>query len=155
MSQFFAILHNIRSCYNVGAIFRTAEALKIDKIFLTGYTPDPESNLEKIRKTALGAEKLVKWEKIKRINRLLEKLKKEKISIIALETVPWATSYFSFTPKFPLALLVGNEIRGLNKKILKKADFIIKIPMFGKKESLNVAVAFAIVAYHLKLSANL
>jgi len=146
----FAILHNIRSCYNVGAIFRTADGVKIEKMFLTGYTPTPETNPEKIKKTALGAEKFVKWQKKKNLSELIKKLKKSKIKIVALETDKKAIPYFKFEPKFPLAILVGNEIRGIQKRTLKKADFILKIPMFGKKKSLNVAVAFSILAYYLK-----
>lgn len=150
MEKIFAVLHNIRSCYNVGAIFRTAEALKIEKIYLTGYTPTPANNLEKIQKSALGAEKMVKWEYEKKISLLIEKLKREKIKIIALETEKTAIPYFRFTPHFPLAILVGNEIRGIDKRVLKKVDKILKIPMLGKKESLNVAVAFSIVASYLR-----
>jgi tRNA G18 (ribose-2'-O)-methylase SpoU len=151
MKKIFAILHNIRSCYNVGAIFRTCDAIAIEKIYLTGYTPSPKSNPEKIRKTALGAEESVKWEHKQNINKVIEKLKKEGIKIVALETEKLALPYFKFKPKFPLAILVGNEIRGIDKRTLKKADFVLKIPMFGKKESLNVAVAFSIFAYYLRV----
>lgn len=150
MRGIFAILHNIRSCYNVGTIFRTADGIKLEKIFLTGYTPNPKNNLEKIKKTALGAEKFVKWEYKKNISQLIDELKKQRIKIVALETEKNALPYFKFKPTFPLAILVGNEIRGLHKTTLKKADCILKIPMFGKKESLNVAVAFSIFAYYLK-----
>lgn len=149
--QLFVILHNIRSCFNVGAIFRIADAVGVKKVFLTGYTPSPETNPEKIKKTALGAEKFVSWEKIKNLSKLIDSLKKEKIKIVALETERKALLYFKFKPKFPLAILLGNEKRGINKKILKKVDIILKIPMFGKKESLNVAVAFGIVAFHFKI----
>jgi tRNA G18 (ribose-2'-O)-methylase SpoU len=153
MKKIFAILHNIRSCYNVGAIFRTCDAVAIEKIYLTGYTPTPERNPEKIRKTALGAENTVKWEYERNVGKLLEKLKKEGIKIVALETEESALPYFKFKPKFPLAILVGNEIRGIDKRTLKKVDFIVKIPMFGKKESLNVAIAFSIFAYYLRKEA--
>jgi len=151
MEKIFAILHNIRSCYNVGAIFRTCDAVGVEKIYLTGYNPTPERNLEKIKKTALGAEKTVKWEYKRNVGKLIEKLKKEGIKIVALETEKSALPYFKFKPKFPLAILVGNEVRGIDKRILKKANFIVKIPMFGKKESLNVAIAFSIFAYYLRI----
>lgn len=151
MKKIFAILHNVRSCYNVGAIFRTADAIGIEKIYLTGYSPTPDKNLEKIKKTALGSEKLVKWEYQKRIEKVIEKLKSEKVKIVGLETEKSALPYFKFKPKFPLAILVGNEVRGIDKRTLKKADFVLKIPMFGKKESLNVAVAFSILAYYFKV----
>ncbi len=149
--KFFAILHNIRSCYNVGAIFRVADGVGISKIFLTGYTPTPKENFEKIQKTALGAQNFVLWEKRKNVGKLIEDLKKEGIKIVALETEEKALPYFKFKPKFPLALLVGNEVRGIDKRTLKKADVVLKIPMFGKKKSLNAAVAFAIVAYYVRI----
>jgi len=144
-------LHNIRSCYNVGAIFRVADGVGISKIFLTGYTPTPKENFEKIQKTALGAQNFVLWEKRKNVGKLIEDLKKEGIKIVALETEEKALPYFKFKPKFPLALLVGNEVRGIDKRTLKKADVVLKIPMFGKKKSLNAAVAFAIVAYYVRI----
>ncbi|GIW65489.1 MAG: rRNA methyltransferase [Candidatus Parcubacteria bacterium] len=148
-NNFFAILHNIRSTYNVGAIFRTADAVGIDKLYLTGYTPTPAKD-KKIEKTALGAEKYVTWEYYQNISYLLKKLKKESFQIVALEQNEKSIPYYQFKPKFPLVLIVGNEVKGLNKKILNYADYIIEIPMFGKKESLNVAVAFGIVVYYLK-----
>lgn len=149
--KFCAILHNIRSCYNVGSMFRTADGAGVEKIFLTGYTSNPKTN-EKIKKTALGAENYVKWEYTKNVSKVIQKLKKEGFKILALETEKNAIPYFEFKPKFPLAVLVGNEVRGIDKRILKKADAILKIPMFGKKESLNCAVAFAILVYHLKIN---
>jgi len=151
MKKIFAILHNIRSCYNVGAIFRTCDAVAIEKIYLTGYTSTPERNPEKIKKTALGAEKTVKWEYKRNVGKVIKKLKREGVKIVALETEESALPYFKLKPKFPLAILVGNEKRGIDKRTLKKVDFVLKIPMFGKKESLNVAVAFSIVAYYLRV----
>ncbi len=151
MEKIYLILNNIRSCYNVGAIFRTADAVRVEKIYLTGYTPTPKTNPEKIKKTALGAENFVKWEYEKRVAKVIEKLKREKIKIVALETEKRALPYFKFKPKFPVAILLGNEKRGIDKRILRKADFILKIPMFGKKESLNVSVAFSIIAYYLRI----
>ncbi|GIW67041.1 MAG: rRNA methyltransferase [Candidatus Parcubacteria bacterium] len=149
-NNFSAILHNIRSSYNVGSIFRTADAVGIDKLYLTGYTPTPAKN-KKIEKTALGAEKYVAWKYYRNIGYLLKKLKREGFQIAALEQNEKSLPYYQFKPKFPLVLIVGNEVRGLDKRILDYADYIIEIPMFGKKESLNVAVAFGIVAYELKL----
>mgnify|MGYP001068755174 CR=1 FL=1 len=149
--KIFAILHNIRSCYNVGAIFRTAEAILLEKIYLTGYACNPQKNPEKIRKTALGTENLVSWEYEKNLNKIIEKLKKEKVKIIALETQNKTIPYFKFKPVFPLAILVGNEKRGIDKRTLRKMDSTVKIPMLGKKESLNVAIAFSIFAYYLRV----
>lgn len=148
--RFQVILHNIRSAYNVGSIFRTADAVGIEKIYLTGYTPNPDKD-KKIEKTALGAENYVLWQSYKNINYLLKKLKKGKFKIVALEQSKKSIPYYKFKPQFDIVLILGNEVRGLNRKTLEKCDFILEIPMFGKKESLNVAVAFGIVAYDLKL----
>ncbi|MDP3762514.1 MAG: RNA methyltransferase, partial [bacterium] len=139
----YLILHNIRSLYNVGSIFRTADGAGVSKIYLTGYTPLPAV------KTALGAEKYVPWEKIRYIVSLLGRLKKEKVKIIALEQAEGAIDYRKFRPKFPLALVLGNEVRGLSKALLKKCDKIIQIPMRGKKESLNVSVAAGVALFSL------
>lgn len=153
MPQVFLVLHNIRSQYNVGAIFRTADGAGVSKIFLTGYTPTPFDefgNLRKeIHKTALGAEKFVSWEKIRDISQLIARLRKEKVYIAGVEQHPKAINYKKFKPKFPLALIFGNEVRGLDRRILEKCDKILEIPMLGKKESLNVAVAVGVVLYSL------
>lgn len=145
------ILHNIRSLYNVGAIFRTADAAGVKKIYLTGYTPTPLDGFGKIRKdfhkTALGAEKTVDWKHYKKISSALKKLRQDKISIIAVEQSPAAINYKKFKPVFPLAFIFGNEVRGLSKKILRKCDKIIEIPMRGRKESLNVSVAGGIILF--------
>jgi tRNA G18 (ribose-2'-O)-methylase SpoU len=102
-----------------------------------------------IAKTALGAEKSVEWEVVKNISVLIKKLKKDGVQIIALENTKSAIDYRKFRPRFPTALLVGNEVRGFSQAILKKADAVIKIPMRGRKESLNVSVAFGIAVYEL------
>lgn len=143
----YLVLNNIRSALNVGSIFRTADAAGVNKIYLCGYTPTPE--IDKIKKTALGAEKVVPWESCRQTWRLLEKLKKESITIIALEQTNKSVDYRKFKPKFPLALLVGHEVKGLSQEILKYADKIIAIPMYGKKESLNVTVATGIAVYKI------
>lgn len=129
--------------YNVGSIFRTADAAGVAKIYLTGYTPDPAS------KTALSAEKYVPWEKYLDISRLISNLRKEKVQIIALEQSKNSRDYKKFRPRFPMALILGNEVRGISKNILKKCDKIIQIPMRGKKESLNVSVAAGIALFEL------
>ena len=152
--EFYVICDNIRSLENIGSIFRTSDALGVSKIYLcgiSGKTPAWEVGLhKKIAKTALGAEKTVLFEYFKDIGRLIDKLKKDKIEIIALEQDKKAIVYDKFKPKFPLALIVGNEVKGISKKILKKADKIIFLPMCGQKESLNVSVAFGIAGYEYK-----
>ena len=151
----YLILNNIRSAYNVGAIFRTADAAGVKKIFLCGISPYPAENsqseiTDKIGKTALGAEKMVSWEKCKQTWRLMGKLKAEGVSLVAIEQTKNSKNIFKFKPIFPLALVLGNEVRGLSKKILSYADKVVEIPMLGKKESLNVSVAAGIALYQLK-----
>jgi tRNA G18 (ribose-2'-O)-methylase SpoU len=121
--------------------------LGVSKIFLCGISGRPPHH--KISKTALGAEKTIPFEYCKQTGRLIDRLKKDKISIIALEQSKDAISCLKFKPKFPLALIVGNEVKGISKAILKKCDIIIELPMAGKKESLNVSVAFGVAGYHI------
>jgi len=144
---FYVVCDNIRSLENIGSIFRTADALGVAKIFLCGISGQPPNH--KISKTALGAEKTIPFEYCRQIWRLIEKLKRDKINIIALEQNKRAVDYRKFKPKFPLALIIGNEIKGISKKTLSYADKIIYLPMLGKKESLNVSVAFGIAGYHI------
>ena len=146
--KFYVILHNIRSCYNVGSIFRSADAFGVTKIFLGGYTPNPSKD-RAISKTALGAEKSMDWEAIWHTHSLIEKLKKEKFKVVALEQAPRSKKIQAFKPSFPCALVVGNEVKGLSESILSRCDQIIEIPMLGEKESLNVSVAFGIAAHQI------
>ncbi|MEK9174531.1 MAG: RNA methyltransferase [Patescibacteria group bacterium] len=143
----YLILHNIRSAYNVGAIFRTADAAGVSRIYLGGYTPTPANT--KVMKTSLGAEKTVAWEKCFNTRRLIEELKSKQIQVIALEQSKNSRDYHGFKPKFPLAVIVGNEVKGISPNILKRMDSIWHIPMRGKKESLNVAVATGIFIYKI------
>jgi len=152
-----AILHNIRSLHNIGSIFRTADAAGIEKIYLTGITSAPIDRFQKpriqITKVSLGAENYISWEKAKSLPQLIINLKKEGFRIIALEQSKKSVPYYSLSSSSSqkkLALIVGNEVQGLSKSILEKADTIIEIPMQGRKESLNVAVAFGIVAFSLR-----
>ena len=150
--EIFVICHNIRSRHNIGSIFRTADGAGVSKIFLCGITPSPpHPNIEKV---SLGAENFVEWEKSKETWRVIEKLKKENFEIVALEQTKNSISLDQtdngcrFGKK--IALILGEEVNGLPKTILKKSDKIIQIPMYGKKESLNVSVAFGIAVYKLR-----
>lgn len=159
MLKLVVILHNIRSLHNVGSIFRTADAVGVEKIYLCGITPAPVDRFGKIRsplaKVSLGAEKYVPWEKCISTVRLIEKLKNPSAGggykIFAVEQDKNSIPYYKLkvkSKKLKAVLVLGNEVRGLPKSILKRADKILEIPMRGKKESLNVAVAFGIVASH-------
>lgn len=146
--EFYVICHNVRSRENVGSIFRTADAFGVAKIFLTGYTPAPPHH--KISKAALGAENWVPWEKFFSASRLIKKLKKEGFFVAGLEQHRRSLKIENFKKmKKPLALVLGNEVNGLPADVLKQCDVILEIPMAGKKESLNVAVAFGVAAYLL------
>src|SRR6476469_3622433 len=150
--ELILIAHNIRSLHNVGSIFRAADGFGVSKIYLTGYTGAPEgTNAGKIHKVALGAEEFVPWEQTRSLVRLIAKLKKTGVRIVALENnVNYkVTSLRKYKPKFPMALILGEEVKGHTKKILDLCDDIIDIPMVGQKESLNVSVACGIALYAL------
>ncbi|OGY38666.1 MAG: hypothetical protein A2391_00025 [Candidatus Brennerbacteria bacterium RIFOXYB1_FULL_41_13] len=160
--RFIVILDNLRSAHNVGSIFRTADALGCEKIYLCGTTPTPSGASlsvtlkagRELVKTALGAEKNIPWEYKKRISDPLKFLKKQNFQIIALEQDKNAIDIRRLKVKASgkIALVLGYEVKGVSKSVLKQCDKITEIPMFGKKESLNVAVAFGIVGYWIKLS---
>ena len=147
------ILHNIRSVHNVGSIFRTADGAGVSRIILSGYTPTSldRFNLQRkdFAKVSLGAEKTIRWQHTKTLAGAVKMLKKEKYFIAALEQDTNSISLFNFkAPKNkPLALILGNEVRGISKQSLKLADIILEIPMRGKKESLNVAVSAGIAMF--------
>lgn len=142
------ICDDIRSLHNVGSIFRTSDAVGVDKIYLCGITGQPGRLKvdEKLSKVALGAEKIVPWEYCRQTWRLVEELKSQGFKIVSLELTPESINYTKFKPKFPLALIVGNEVTGVKKYLLSRSDKCIEIPMRGQKESLNVSVAFGIAA---------
>lgn len=150
--QAYLILHDIRSAQNVGSLFRTADAAGISKVFLTGYTPAPldkfERPVKEIAKTALGAEKSVKWEKLS-IKSCFETLKKENIQLIAIEQSKNSADYRKVKVKYPIAFILGNEVTGLESEVLKVCDIVAEIPMKGGKESLNVSVAGGIAMFQM------
>jgi len=151
------ILNNIRSLYNVGSIFRTADAAGVEKIYLCGITPEPVDRFGKLRaqlvKVSLGAEKSVKWEKVKTASRLIDKLREEGYKIFSVEqaksSIPYNKLKVQSKKLKSFALVFGNEVKGLPPAILKRSDKILEIPMRGKKESLNVGVAFGVVIFYL------
>lgn len=143
--SFVAVLDNIRSLHNVGAIFRTADAAGVHKLYLCGMTGSPPR--QEIRKAALGAEETVAWEYYKQTHEALEKLKREGYFIVALESTPQSVDYRRAAYRLPLALVVGHEFNGIAPEILARCDTIVSLPMRGTKMSLNVAVAFGVAAY--------
>jgi len=141
------VLHNIRSRYNVGSIFRTADGASVNKIYLCGITPYPPHS--KISKVALGAEEYISWEKCKQTGRAIDRLKNEGYQIVALGQNRKSINYSKFKPKFPVALVLGAEVIGLPERLLNKCDKIIEISMCGQKESLNVSVACGISIFQI------
>lgn len=146
------LLHNIRSAHNVGSIFRTADAAGVSAVYLTGYTPRPFDRFgrpqKEIAKTALGAEKFLAWEYAKTPDVLLRKLRAEGFRIIGVEQDQRSRDYRLFKPKGKTLFVFGNEVRGLSPALRDACDELIEIPMRGKKESLNVAVAAGIVLFN-------
>ncbi len=147
------ILNDIRSVENVGAMFRTSDAVGIDKIYLTGYTPTPLDRFGRKRgdlaKSALGAEEFVKWEQKKLVCPVIAKLKRDGFQIIAIEQDEKSVDYKKVKLKTKNAFIVGTEVTGIPKNILEKCDVVTEIPMRGKKESLNVSVALGVALFRI------
>jgi tRNA G18 (ribose-2'-O)-methylase SpoU len=141
------LLDNVRSLYNVGAFFRTADAAGIEKLYLTGITGYPPQNA--ITKTALGAEETVPWEHAREPLPLLADLRTRGHQIAAIETTPRSVDIFEWVPRFPVCVVFGHEVDGLRPEVAELADVHIRIPMLGRKHSLNVATAGGIVMYEL------
>jgi len=148
------ILPKIRSVYNVGSVFRTGDCVAVNKIFITGWTATPEN--PKMKKVALGADESVPWEYAKSDWRLVDKLKKQGYQIIGLEYTDKSIDIRKIRGnlKYPVALILGNEVSGIPDYLLKRCDIVTHLPMYGIKESLNVASAFAIAIYYLRLFKN-
>jgi tRNA G18 (ribose-2'-O)-methylase SpoU len=143
---FYALCENIRSLYNVGSLFRTSDAVRVEKLYLAGYTGFPPR--KEIDKTALGAVDSVAWEHFKDPLQAVDQLKKRNIPLIALEHTSTSVPYQEFKFEFPFCLIVGNEVEGISAELVKEANASIEIPMFGLKQSLNVSVAYGVVMYH-------
>ncbi len=148
------LLHNIRSAHNVGSIFRTSDAIGVSHVYLSGYSSLPVDKfgrpVKEIAKTALGAEKTIPWEAIKEQTRLINKLESEGSQVIAIEQDARAIDYKTFhSEKEKMLVLVGNEVLGLSSAMKKRAGVIVDIPMRGKKESLNVAVAYGVAMFRM------
>jgi 23S rRNA (guanosine2251-2'-O)-methyltransferase len=141
------LLDNIRSVYNVGSFFRTADAAGMERLYLSGITAAPPH--KGIAKTALGAEETVPWEHVPDALICLDRLRARHVEIVAIETSNHAVDLFDWRPNFPICLLFGHEVDGLPPALSAKADRHVRIPMLGMKHSLNVATAGGIVMYEL------
>ncbi len=141
------LLDNVRSMYNVGAFFRAADGVGLEKLCLCGITAHPPKKA--ITKTALGAEEIVPWEHDWDAMRLVNGFRNSGYEIVAIETGPHSVDLFDWEPKFPVCVAFGNEVEGLQPELLDGADTRVHIPMLGQKTSLNVATAAGIVLYEL------
>jgi 23S rRNA (guanosine2251-2'-O)-methyltransferase len=141
------LLHDVRSLYNVGAFFRSADAAGCDKLYLSGITARPPHT--GIAKTALGAEETVAWEHHADPSALLVGLRQQGHEIAAVETSLHATDLYDWQPRFPVCVLFGHEVDGLAEPLLALCDTHVRIPMLGRKHSLNVATAGGVVIYEL------
>ena len=151
--NFISVLDNIRSAYNVGSIIRTSDGAGISKLYLCGITPTPEN--PRVGKTALGAEQSVLWEHSWSVLETVERIKKEGYFLISLEGGDTSVDLFTALPMIkqqdaPVALIVGNEVSGIDPEAVKKSSLCVYIPMEGIKESLNVATAFGIASYIIR-----
>lgn len=142
------IAHNIRSLWNVGSFFRTADCFGVEKLYLTGYTATPPRR--EISKTALGAEDWIKWEYADDPKFIIKKLKIKNYKIVALELTEDAKELKDYQPSEKICLILGHEVTGVPEELLELADDIVQIPLIGKKESLNVSVALGIALYGLQ-----
>jgi len=164
MREIVLIVHDVRSTHNVGSLLRTAEGLGVDHVYFTGYTPYPPTKPDtrlphlaqklgrQISKTALGAEHNLPWSHADDLPTLFDSLRGEGFRLIALEQDKQSTPLTTYNPGDKVALLIGREVEGIDPALLKHVDDIVEIPMFGQKESFNVAQATAIALYHLRTS---
>jgi 23S rRNA (guanosine2251-2'-O)-methyltransferase len=162
MRQLILIAHNLRSTHNVGSLLRTADGLGLSRVYLTGYTPYPLSKKDarlphlarkindQIAKTALGAEKADNIFHADKIEIVIQQLQHEGFTVAALEQATNSVKLPDFKPPAKLAIIVGREVEGLESSVIEACDLSLEIPMLGKKESFNVAVAAAMALYHLR-----
>lgn len=165
MRNIVLIAHNLRSCYNVGSLLRTAEGLGVQEVVLSGYTPYPlppnggtDSRLphetrklhKQIQKTALGAEMSQPWRHTDNLPAILQTLRKEGYIIAAIEQSPRSVALPAYGSTEDIALLVGREVEGVEPEVLAMMDTVLEIPMLGSKESFNVVQAAAMAMYHCR-----
>lgn len=147
------VLLDIRSVQNTASLFRTADCAGISKIYLVGTTPPPVDRFKRVRKDfakiSLGAELTVKYEYVSSYTELLKRLREEKYQIVALEQSEKSVDYKNFKIKGKTVLILGNEVSGVSTDMIRECDDVIEIPMFGRKESLNVSVAGAIAIFRI------
>jgi 23S rRNA (guanosine2251-2'-O)-methyltransferase len=144
-----AVLENIRSAYNVGSVFRTADAFLLEAIYITGYTAIPPH--KEIKKTALGAEETVSWQHFNNASEAIKHLKEQQYQVYAVEQVKDSISLekITFDEKAKIAVVFGNEVTGVEQETILQCDGCIEIPQLGMKHSLNIATAAGVVLWEL------
>jgi tRNA G18 (ribose-2'-O)-methylase SpoU len=142
------VLDNLRSAFNVGSIFRTADCTLVEKIYTCGITAHPPN--AKLEKTALGTLPFVPWEYKRSAMEALTEVKSKNIRIVALETTNQSRTFWEYRFPLPVCLILGNEALGVSREVLEMADHIVEIPVLGYKNSINVAVAFGIAVYEIQ-----
>lgn len=160
--KIIVIAHNIRSSHNIGSLLRTCDGIGVAQLYLTGYSPYPLTKNDsrmphiakkintQIEKTALGAELAVNWKNIEDIYQVLKDLRKRDFKIVGLEQSAKSIILNEFSPPEKIALILGNEVDGLEKDVMDHCDFLVEIPMAGIKESFNVVQAAAMALYSLR-----
>ena len=146
--QIILLAHNIRSLWNIGSLFRTADCFAVEKLYLTGYTATPPRR--EISKTAIGAEEWIDWEYAEDPLEVIEKLQSEDWTIVALEKTDTSTNIENWKPQGNICLILGHEVTGVPKEQLMLCECVIHIPMLGKKSSLNVSNAAAVALHHMR-----
>lgn len=150
------ILDNIRSLNNIGSVFRTADAFLVKKIYLCGITAKPPH--KDIQKTALGAQDSVEWEYAENVMEVVSKLQNEGVFVASIEQAELSVNLndFSVQKELTYAIVFGNEVKGVQQKIVSASDAVIEIPQFGTKHSLNISVSVGVVVWDLfvKLKMN-
>jgi 23S rRNA (guanosine2251-2'-O)-methyltransferase len=141
------LLESVRSVYNVGAFFRTLEAAGGAHLYLAGISATPPHT--KLTKTALGADQTVPWTRVDDVPALIRALQAQQVAVAAVETTATAVDVFDWRPRFPVCLLFGHEVDGVSRAAIEACDVRVRIPMLGRKSSLNVATAGGIVIYEL------
>ena len=145
-NEIYALLDNVRSLHNVGAIFRTSDAVLLKKLYLCGITGHPPRN--EISKTALGAEEVVEWEYHEDASDLLKDLKKKGITIVAVEIANDSVNYDQAKYDFPVCFVFGHEVYGISDEVMDLVDMTVEIPMLGRANSLNIATSYGIIVYN-------
>ena len=143
----YLVLDEIIDTYNIGSLFRLADAIGIQKMYLCGNMEYPPSS--RVHKAAVGTENWVPWEKTESTLETLQKLKNEGVQIIAVEQDKRSQSYKKLSPSFPCAVVVGNETAGMKKEVLDMADIVVELPMLGINKSFNVWGSAAVVCYKI------